>query len=222
MTQPMKWIAPTLLSMLGSVSSMTSLAASSTSGGAARPPALDEAAAARFAGLALTCLHQEYPNKIAHVMQGDADARPPHELTPAFYGCFDWHSDVHGHWLLVRLVRLFPNAPFATTARARARPQPHAARTSPARWPISRATGRASFERPYGLAWLLQLVGGAARVERPAGARMGGDARAARNRGGRAHQALAAEAALPDPHRRARPDGVLVRADLGLGRRRRR
>src|SRR5262245_47062183 len=80
-------------------------------------PALEPSAAARFAGLALACLHKEYPNKIAHVMAGDADARPPHDLTPAFYGCYDWHSNVHGHWLLVRLVRLFPNAPFAAEAR---------------------------------------------------------------------------------------------------------
>jgi hypothetical protein len=81
-------------------------------------PMLDEAAAARFAHLALTCLHQEYPNKIAHLMASDADALPPHILTPAFYGCFDWHSAVHGHWLLVRLMRLFPDAPFAKSARA--------------------------------------------------------------------------------------------------------
>src|SRR5215475_10419410 len=78
---------------------------------------LDAVAAARFAALALKCLHQEYPNHISHTLNSDADARPPHELTPAFYGCLDWHSDVHGHWLLVRLMRLFPEAPFVTEAR---------------------------------------------------------------------------------------------------------
>src|SRR5580693_9233949 len=83
--------------------------------GAAAP--LDAAAAARFAGLALKCLHQEYPNHISHTLNDATDARPPHELTPAFYGCLDWHSDVHGHWLLVRLLRLYPNAPFAVEAR---------------------------------------------------------------------------------------------------------
>src|SRR5262245_54443583 len=81
-------------------------------------PALDAAAAGRFAALALHCVHQEYPNKIAHVLQGDADARPPRELTPAFFGCYDWHSAVHGHWLLARVGRLFPDAPFAPAARA--------------------------------------------------------------------------------------------------------
>src|SRR5262249_22509736 len=79
---------------------------------------LDEAAATRFAQLALGCLHKEYPNKIAHVLASEADVLPPRVLTPAFYGCFDWHSDVHGHWLLVRLLRLFPNATFAKDARA--------------------------------------------------------------------------------------------------------
>jgi hypothetical protein len=81
------------------------------------PESLSAEAAGRFAALALKCLHQEYPNHISHTMAGDADARPPRELTPAFYGCFDWHSDVHGHWLLVRLLRLFPQAPFAAQAR---------------------------------------------------------------------------------------------------------
>ena len=78
----------------------------------------DLQAAARFARLALDCVHQEYPNKISHVMQGDADVRPPRELTPAFYGCFDWHSSVHGHWLLTRLARVHPQAEFAAPARA--------------------------------------------------------------------------------------------------------
>ena len=119
-------------------------------------PLLDSAAAARFAGLALSCLHREYPNKIAHVMASDADALAPHVLTPAFYGCFDWHSDVHGHWLLVRLARLYPSAPFTSQARAElARsltPQNIAGEVS-----YLGREDRTSFERPYGLAWLLQL-----------------------------------------------------------------
>src|ERR1700681_2110436 len=83
-----------------------------------RGVSLDAAAAERFAALALKCLHEEYPSHISHTMDTDADARPPHELMPAFYGCYDWHSDVHGHWLLVRLLRLYPDAPFAQPARA--------------------------------------------------------------------------------------------------------
>ena len=79
---------------------------------------LDQEAAGRFARLALECVHKEYPNKIAHVLQGDDDVRPPRELTPAFYGCYDWHSSVHGHWLLARLARLYPDAEFASPARS--------------------------------------------------------------------------------------------------------
>ena len=133
-------------------------AAATPPAGAARgAPALSAEAAGRFAALALKCLHQEYPNHISHTLAGDADVRAPHELTPAFYGCFDWHSDVHGHWLLVRLLRLFPTAPFAAQARA------ELARTFTAaniagEVTYLQAAGRASFERPYGLAWVLQLA----------------------------------------------------------------
>src|SRR5215469_14382911 len=72
----------------------------------------DMNAAQRFANLALACVHKEYPNHISHSLNSDADVAPPRKLTPAFYGCYDWHSSVHGHWLLVRLVRTFPHAPF--------------------------------------------------------------------------------------------------------------
>src|SRR4051794_9665942 len=82
-----------------------------------KPPELDAETAAHFADLALACVHKEYPNKIAHVLNGDGDVKPPRELTPAFYGCYDWHSAVHGHWLLARLARRFPDAPFAAKAR---------------------------------------------------------------------------------------------------------
>ena len=116
----------------------------------------DEAAAARFADLALACVHQEYPNKIAHVMQSDADAKPPRELTPAFFGCYDWHSSVHGHWLLARLARLFPGAPFAPRARA-ALARSLTADNAAVEARYLAGPGRTSFERPYGLAWLLQL-----------------------------------------------------------------
>ncbi len=113
-------------------------------------------AAARFAALALKCLHQEYPNHISHTLNSAADARPPHELTPAFYGCLDWHSDVHGHWLLVRLLRLNPDAPFAPRARA-ALDRSFTPANIDAEASYLRGAGRASFERPYGLAWLLEL-----------------------------------------------------------------
>ncbi|HEX9944873.1 MAG TPA: DUF2891 domain-containing protein [Thermoanaerobaculia bacterium] len=117
----------------------------------------DAAAAERFANLALACVHKEYPNKIAHVLNGDADVKPPRELTPAFYGCYDWHSAVHGHWLLARLARQFPEAPFAARART-ALDRSLTAENLAAEVRYLEGAGRATFERPYGLAWLLQLA----------------------------------------------------------------
>jgi Protein of unknown function (DUF2891) len=116
----------------------------------------DAAAAQRFAGLALACVHKEYPNKISHSLTSDADVAPPRKLTPAFYGCYDWHSSVHGHWLLVRLLRTYPDAPFAAAARTALEQSLTSANVAQEAAYLN-AEGRASFERPYGLAWLLQL-----------------------------------------------------------------
>jgi len=117
----------------------------------------DIKAAERFANLALVCVHKEYPNHISHTLNSDADAAPPRKLTPAFYGCYDWHSSVHGHWLLVRLIRTFPDAPFVQAAREALR-QSLTAENITQEASYLRGEGRSSFERPYGLAWLLQLV----------------------------------------------------------------
>ncbi|NNF66007.1 MAG: DUF2891 domain-containing protein [Gammaproteobacteria bacterium] len=118
--------------------------------------ALDQNEASRFAELALQCVHQEYPNKIAHVMSGDEDVAAPRQLTPIFYGCFDWHSAVHGHWLLVRLARLFPDSAFADEI-LRKLEKSFTVAAAEQEMQYLQGTGRASFERPYGLAWLLQL-----------------------------------------------------------------
>jgi hypothetical protein len=118
--------------------------------------ALGDTVIARFVGLALACVHREYPNKLTHVLDSDADVRPPRELTPAFYGCYDWHSSVHAHWLLARAARFHPGASFAEPARealARSLTRAHIA----GEVAYLQGKGRVSFERPYGLAWLLQL-----------------------------------------------------------------
>jgi hypothetical protein len=128
-----------------------------TMSAAAQNGEFDIKAAQRFANLALACVHKEYPNHISHTLNSDADAAPPRKLTPAFYGCYDWHSSVHGHWLLVRLVRSFPDAPFVQAAREALR-QSLTAENIAQEAAYLRGEGRASFERPYGLAWLLQLV----------------------------------------------------------------
>jgi DUF2891 family protein len=118
---------------------------------------LDEKLAARFARMALDCVTREYPNKIAHTLQSDADVAPPRLLTPAFYGCYDWHSAVHGHWLLARLAGLFPDAPFAEEARP-AIAKNITEENIAAEVRYFNDAGRAAFERPYGLAWLLTLA----------------------------------------------------------------
>jgi len=118
--------------------------------------AIDAHAAERFAKLALQCVRKEYPNKISHVLNSDADVAPPRKLTPAFCGCYDWHSSVHGHWLLVRLLRTFPDASFAKPARD-ALKESLTAENLKTEAAYLREDGRATFERPYGLAWLLQL-----------------------------------------------------------------
>src|SRR5262249_18262120 len=118
--------------------------------------AFDAKAAERFAKLALACVGKEYPNKISHVLNSDTDVAAPHNLTPAFYGCLHLHSSVHGHWLLVRLLRTFPNASFAAAARD-ALGKSLTAENLKREAAYIRGEGRASFERPYGLAWLLQL-----------------------------------------------------------------
>ena len=117
---------------------------------------LDAKAAERFARLALACVEKEYPNKISHVLNSDADVAPPRKLNPAFCGCYDWHSSVHGHWLLARLARTFPEAPFAAEAH-KALWDSLTIEKIKQETAYLKGPGRASFERPYGLAWLLQL-----------------------------------------------------------------
>ena len=119
-------------------------------------PDFDDKIAARFAQLALACVDKEYPNHISHTLSSESDVASPCQLTPAFCGCYDWHSSVHGHWLLARLSRTYPKAPFAADARKALQQSLTAAKIKQEATYLA-AKGRSSFERPYGLAWLLQL-----------------------------------------------------------------
>lgn len=114
------------------------------------------AAINRMLELALSCVHREYPNVLLHQLSSAADAQPPQALHPAFYGCFDWHSAVHGHWLLTRLARRYPDHPLAPAAREALFISLTAANIE-VELDYLKQDGRRSFERPYGLAWLLQL-----------------------------------------------------------------
>ena len=112
--------------------------------------------AGRLLELPLSCLQQEYPNKLNQVIGGSADLGEPTELHPAFYGCFDWHSAVHGHWSVVALLKDFPELQRAGEAKRMLRENLSAANIAAEVDYFGRATEK-SFERTYGWAWLLQL-----------------------------------------------------------------
>lgn len=113
--------------------------------------------ASHFAQLALGCIQRELPNHIQHLISGPDDVRGPRALHPAFYGCLDWHSAVHGHWMLVRLLRTRPALPEGAAIRAALDANLTAAHLA-AEAAYFTGPDRQSFERPYGWAWLLQLA----------------------------------------------------------------
>ncbi len=118
---------------------------------------LTQTEASHFAKLALKCIQKEYPNKLDHVNNDTADVRGPRAMHGSFYGCFDWHSSVHGHWMLVRLLRLFPAMPEAPEIRA-ALDANLDAKNIAGEVVYLKEANRASFERTYGWAWLLKLA----------------------------------------------------------------
>jgi hypothetical protein len=118
---------------------------------------LTQAQASHFAQLALKCVTREYPNKPEHVLNDGTDVQSPKALHPAFYGCFDWHSSVHGHWMLVRLLRLFPDLPEAGDIR-KALNENLSGDNILAETAYLKQKNRQSFERTYGWAWLLKLA----------------------------------------------------------------
>lgn len=120
-------------------------------------PVLNEPMAARFARMVMQNVEREYPNHIMHMLNGDADALAPRQLHPVFYGCYDWHSSVHSHWMLVRLLRQFPQALFAPDIR-RLLDRQLTTEKLVVEGAYLEQPNRAGFERPYGLAWLLQFA----------------------------------------------------------------
>jgi len=118
---------------------------------------LTQPEASHFASLALKCVRKEYPNKLDHVNNDAGDVRSPREMHGSFYGCFDWHSSVHGHWMLVHLLRLFPALPEAREIRAALNANLGQKNISSEVAYLGQAN-RASFERTYGWAWLLKLA----------------------------------------------------------------
>jgi hypothetical protein len=111
--------------------------------------------ASQFAQLAIHCIHREYPHVHRYFLNHQEDLMIPRQLNPVFYGCLDWHSAVHSHWMLIRLIRYFPNAAFSSIAQ-------EAIATNFTSDKISQEIvyleSHPQFECPYGLAWLLQLL----------------------------------------------------------------
>lgn len=132
------------------------------------PHALTPAAAARFAEIALGHVTREYPHKLDHVMDGPEDVLGPRALHPIFFGSFDWHSCVHGYWLLMRTRRLFPGLPTEPAVEALFEEMLTGANVAGELDYLDRAYS-GGFERPYGWAWLLALHREAQRGEGPWG-----------------------------------------------------
>ena len=112
-------------------------------------PPLTQESASNFAKITLACVSKEYPNQPAYILNDVEDVQAPSRVHPAFYGCYDWHSSVHGHWMLARVLRLFPSLPEReqiikaldanlTKGTSRSRPRISNAR---ARRPSSECTG---------------------------------------------------------------------------------
>lgn len=133
--------------------------------------ALNSAGASHFAGLALDCIHKEYPNKLNQVLSSDAYLLPPKTLHPAFYGCFDWHSSVHGHWMLVKLLTLFPEIAERDLIVSGLRQSLSAENIAGEVAYMDHESG--SWERTYGWAWLLQLAMELDAWEHPLGEELG-------------------------------------------------
>lgn len=110
----------------------------------------------RLAALPLKCMQQEYPYKLGQVLNDSTDLHTPQELHPAFYGCFDWHSSVHGHWLLVRMLKQYPTIDRAVEIRTKLHENLSAANIE-SEIAYFQTKNNTSFERTYGWAWLLKL-----------------------------------------------------------------
>jgi|GEM_PF-406282 len=118
---------------------------------------LNAKSASHFARLALKCIKKEFPNKLSHVMNDESEVQNPASLHPAFYGCFDWHSSVHGHWMLVRILKEFPDLPEAREIRSSLKNN-LSAENIEVEVKYLHQPNRKSFERTYGWAWLLKLA----------------------------------------------------------------
>jgi hypothetical protein len=144
----------------------------STSMSTSNDATLSVALASKLARIALAHVEREYPSKLDHVLTSATDVQGPRALHAVFYGSFDWHSCVHGYWLLATLLRRFPDFPEAAAIHILFERQFRQNKVA-AEVAYLSAPGRAGFERPYGWAWLLMLSAELARPASPDAARAG-------------------------------------------------
>ena len=112
----------------------------------------------KLASMPLKCINQEYPNKTAHVINSEKDAvLTPKELHPSFYGCFDWHSSVHGHWMLVRLLRTEQNLEDKDKIISILEASFSSEKIKEEAKYFTKYQVAQNFERTYGWAWILKL-----------------------------------------------------------------
>jgi hypothetical protein len=125
----------------------------------ARDTRLTDEVGCELARRALANIAREYPNHPQYLLESDADLKPPREVHPVFFGCFDWHSAVHTHWLLLRLLAVRAAEPLRDDIEAALD-----AAFAPEKVAVEAdyLVRRPSFERPYGLAWLMLLAAEAA------------------------------------------------------------
>lgn len=120
-------------------------------------PSLTAESASNFARITLRCVAKAYPSQPGYVLNSAADVQLPTVVHPAFYGCYDWHSSVHGHWMLARVLRLFPAIPEAPAIIA-ALDRNLSAKNLAVEAAYFARPGTAAFERMYGWAWILKLA----------------------------------------------------------------
>ena len=146
-----KTMKKTLISIICTTSILLSATAQTNSFNLSREEAV------RLSSLPLKCMQQEFPNKLGQVLANREELASPRELHPAFFGCFDWHSAVHGHWLLVRLLKIYPDLDNAALIRQKLAENISAENIKIEVSYFKRPHER-TFQRPYGWGWLLKLA----------------------------------------------------------------
>ena len=132
-------------------------------------PILDEAHAVELVNLSLKCVDKKFPYKIGYRFNSPEWIKPHYEVTPSFYGCWDWHSAVHGHWTMIKILKLFPNISVKDDIRLKLRKNLSKERLEAEYRFFNDNDFAKTFERTYGWAWLMKLYSELATWDDPEG-----------------------------------------------------